>query len=93
MPLTEYQSALGRLLAKNRSEDSYLAGGAAILAAPNTKRFSQDLDYFHDSAVRVASAFDADRKTLIEAGYSVDPDITQPGYIRSVVRKERTSIS
>jgi hypothetical protein len=88
MPLTEFQSALGRLLAKNRSEDSYLAGGAAILAAPNTKRFSQDLDYFHDSTARVASAFDADRKTLIEAGYSVDPEITQPGYIRSVVRKD-----
>jgi hypothetical protein len=55
MPLTEYQRTLGRLLAKNRSEDSYLAGGAAILSAPNTKRYSQDLVYFHDSRERVAS--------------------------------------
>jgi hypothetical protein len=87
MPLTKYQNALGRLLAKNRSEDSYLAGGAAILASPNTKRYSQDLDYFHDSAARVASAFADDQKTLTGAGYAVDLEITQPGYIRAVVRK------
>jgi predicted nucleotidyltransferase component of viral defense system len=87
MPLTEFQSGLGRLLAKNRSEDSYLAGGAAILAAPNTKRFSQDLDYFHDSAARVATAFEADCNTLEIEGYSIDTEITQPGYIRAVVRK------
>lgn len=57
MPLTPFQLELGRLLAKNRSEDSYLAGGAALLSAPNTRRYSQDLDYFHDSAARVAAAF------------------------------------
>jgi hypothetical protein len=34
MPLTGFQAHIGRLLAVNRSEDSYLAGGAAILAAP-----------------------------------------------------------
>ncbi len=42
MPLTDFQYKLGRLLAGNRSEDSYLAGGAAILMQPNTKRISQD---------------------------------------------------
>ena len=89
MPLTDYQMALGRLLAKNRSEDSYLAGGAAILASPNTKRYSQDLDYFHDSAERVATAFADDQKSLIDAGYQVDTEITQPGYIRAVVRKAK----
>jgi hypothetical protein len=87
MPLTGYQSALGRLLAANRSEDSYLAGGAAILAAPNTQRYSQDLDYFHDSAARVATAFADDSRTLAQAGYAVEIEITQPGYIRAVVRK------
>ena len=49
MPLTPYQAELGRLLAKNRSEDSYLAGAAAILAEPNTRRYSEDLDFFHDT--------------------------------------------
>lgn len=87
MPLTEYQNALGRLLAGNRSEDSYLAGGAAILASPNTQRYSQDLDYFHDSAARVATAFANDAKTMAAAGYALEVEITQPGYIRAVVRK------
>lgn len=86
MPLTEFQARIGRLLAVNRSEDSYLAGGAAILAAPNTRRFSNDLDYFHDSADRVASAFEADRKLLVADGFAVELEISQPGYIRVVVR-------
>lgn len=85
MPLTTFQMRLGRLLATNRSEDSYLAGGAAILAAPNSLRFSHDLDYFHDSAARVASAFAADAALLSADGISVDIEISQPGYIRAIV--------
>jgi len=87
MPLTPFQLELGRLLAKNRSEDSYLAGGAALLSAPNTRRYSQDLDYFHDSAARVAAAFQSDSGTLEANGFTVRPEITQPGYIRAVVRR------
>lgn len=87
MPLTEYQRDLGRLLARNGSEDSYLAGGAGILSSPNTKRYSQDLNYFHDSAQRVASAFSDDQKILVNSGYAVAVEIAQPGYIRAVVRK------
>lgn len=86
MPLTEYQARLARLLSENRSEDSYLAGGAAILAEANTRRYSQDLDYFHDTAARVASAYESDQKTLASHGYAVEPDIQQPGYIRAIVR-------
>ena len=54
MPLTDHQAALAQLLSRNRSLDSYLAGGAAILIEPNTTRYSRDLDYFHDSQARVA---------------------------------------
>lgn len=32
MPLTEIQKKIGRLLASNRSEDRYLAGGAGEIA-------------------------------------------------------------
>ncbi len=87
MPLTGFQAVLGRLLATNRTEDSYLAGGAAILAAPNSRRYSRDLDYFHDSAERVATAFAADHRLLEEAGCVVATEISQPGYIRAVVRR------
>ncbi len=87
MPLTDYQATLTRLLSKNRTFDSYLAGGAAILIEPNTARFSRDLDYFHDSEVRVAEAFGADRGCLEDGGYSIDVELNQPGYIRAIVRK------
>lgn len=85
MPLTPLQAELGRLLAENRSEDSYLAGGAALLVEPRTTRYSQDLDYFHDSAARVATAYTADRATLEKAGFRVETEISQPGYVRSMV--------
>jgi predicted nucleotidyltransferase component of viral defense system len=88
MPLTDFQAALGRLLAENRSEDSYLAGGAAILASPNTQRFSRDLDYFQDSAARVATAYEADHRTLIDHEYDLQIEISQPGYIRVVARRD-----
>lgn len=91
MPLTDFQMELGRLLARNRSEDSYLAGGAALLASPNTRRYSRDLDYFHDSAQRVAAAFESDRQTLEHHGCVLEPDITQPGYIRRSVRRGKES--
>lgn len=88
MPLTDYQACLVRLLSENRTFDSYLAGGAAILIEPNTMRFSRDLDFFHDSEVRVAEAFSADRRLLETHGYTVDVDLNQPGYVRAIVRRE-----
>jgi hypothetical protein len=87
VPLTPYQAELGRLLSVNRAEDSYLAGAAALLAEPNTVRYSQDLDYFHDSAERVAVAFEADRATLLASGHTVQPELSQPGYIRALVAR------
>ena len=87
MPLTEYQEDLARLLAQNRSFDSYLAGGAAILLEPNTARYSRDLDYFHDSEARVVEAYNADRQLLEKHGFSLAVELNQPGYVRAVVRK------
>ena len=87
VPLTDYQASLARLLSGNRSFDSYLAGGAAILIEPNTTRISRDLDYFHDSEARVAEAFDSDRGLLEKKGYSVDVDLNQPGYVRAIVSR------
>jgi hypothetical protein len=87
MPLTSFQREVALLLAANRSEDSYLAGGAALHIAPNSQRFSNDLDYFHDSTERVASAFEKDRASLLGAGFSVDLEMNQRGFIRAVVAK------
>jgi hypothetical protein len=80
---------VARLLAVNRSPDSYLAGGAAIHIEPNTSRYSNDLDYFHDSAERVATAYDEDRRLLLENGFQIAIDMQQPGFIRAQVKKDR----
>lgn len=87
VPLTNFQGTLLALLAPNRIPASYLAGGAAIHFAPNSVRFSDDLDFFHDSEARVASAFAADNATLTAAGYDVSVEFTQPGFIRATVTR------
>jgi len=94
MPLTTFQEATARLLSGNRTEDSHLAGGAALHLQPNSKRYSNDLDYFQDSVERVATAFADDRALLEEHGYSVQVELNQAGHIRASVKQgsETTSI-
>src|SRR5690606_11796949 len=87
MPLTNFQAELVKLLASQRSRDSYLAGGAALHIEPCSKRYSNDLDYFHDSEERVATAFAEDRKLLEGSGYSIELTIRQPGLLRATVKK------
>jgi len=91
MPLTRFQEAVARLLSAGRSEESHLAGGAALHLEPNSKRYSNDLDYFHDSDGRVASAFADDRGRLESNGYGVEVELNQPGYIRAVVSRDGES--
>jgi hypothetical protein len=88
MPLTEFQTRLALLLSRNRTPDSYLAGGAALHIEPSSKRYSNDLDYFHDSEQRVASAFDEDRRTLQAADHEIEVLLNQPGFIRAIVRQD-----
>jgi len=87
VPLTQFQSKIARLLSVNRTPDSYLAGGAALHIEPNGKRYSNDLDFFHDSEERVASAFEQDRGLLASEGYQVRLLLSQPGYVRAIVTK------
>lgn len=87
MPLTPYQSQVARLLAAQRTPDSYLAGGAALHFSPHSLRYSNDLDYFNDSAERVGAAFDADRAVLLHAGHNLDILLERPGFVRAIVRR------
>ncbi|MBI3298795.1 MAG: hypothetical protein HYZ75_11560 [Elusimicrobia bacterium] len=87
MPLTPFQAKVAGLLAVNRAPDSHLAGGAALHIRPNSKRYSNDLDYFHDSEKRVAEAFAADRATLENSAIRTAVQIAQPGYIRALVEE------
>lgn len=88
MPLTEFQRKLLAELSTavgERPDDSYLAGGAALHFAPNSTRYSNDLDFFHDSVERVAAAFNDDRTRLEAAGYTMTVEISQPGFVRAIV--------
>lgn len=87
MPLTDFQRAVLALLAKTRTPDSYLSGGAALHFSPNSIRYSHDLDFFHDSSERVAEAFAEDSRILEAEGYDVRVEISQPGFIRTTVSK------
>lgn len=88
MPLTVFQRELLALLSPAREHEGYLAGGAALHFSPNSVRYSHDLDFFHDSARRVAEAYALDRKVLEEAGYAVELVFSQPGFIRTLVRRK-----
>jgi hypothetical protein len=88
VPLTAFQRALLATLAAVPTDERYLAGGAATHFAPSSARYSDDLDFFHDSEARVASAFARDRDTLQGAGYAVAVELSLPGFIRAVVRRD-----
>jgi hypothetical protein len=87
VPLTDFQRRLLATLAEAPTDDRYLAGGAALHFEPHSERYSDDLDFFHDSEARVASAFAADRTRLAAAGYAVDVELSLPGFVRAIVRK------
>lgn len=85
MPLTPFQHRTLEVLATSSGPERYLAGGAALHRAPDSLRYSEDLDFFHDSEARVANAFAADRIALEAAGLSVHVEFSQPGMVRAIV--------
>jgi nucleotidyltransferase AbiEii toxin of type IV toxin-antitoxin system len=87
VPLTDFQRTLLAELASPPTDERYLAGGAAMHFAPHSTRYSDDLDFFHDSEARVASAFARDRGRLEGAGYVVAVEQSLPGFVRAIVRK------
>lgn len=91
MPLTKFQREILALVAESRSPDSYLAGGAALHFSPESLRYSNDLDFFHDSTERVATAFAADSRLLEIAGITISIELSQPGFIRATVARDSES--
>jgi hypothetical protein len=69
MALTDLQRRVLRAIAKNRSPDSHIAGGSALMR--NTGRVSADIDVFYDASEAVARSAESDIATLIGEGLSV----------------------
>jgi hypothetical protein len=87
MALTELQRAVCRLLAEQRilSGESYVAGGVALNELLNGARVSRDIDLFHDTEEAVEASWEADRRQLGEAGYTVRVLRERPGFVEAQV--------
>jgi hypothetical protein len=70
MALTPLQRRILQTIAKNRSPDSHVAGGAALMA--NAKRVSDDIDIFHDAREAVERSVQLDAAALKAAGFRVN---------------------
>jgi hypothetical protein len=69
VPLTNLQSQLLRLLASQRSADSYVAGGIALNR--DGPRFSADIDIFHDDDARLVAIAESDAAVITNAGFAL----------------------
>ena len=85
MPISKAQADVLRVIAANRSPDSYLAGATIVHRRPDSPRTSLDLDFFHDIEDSIAVAGEADAKALIEAGYSLRWLLRTPTFYRATV--------
>lgn len=92
MPISEIQAAALKVIAKNRSLDSYLAGATLIHAEASSPRVSQDLDIFHDDPDLVPRSARADAASLQAAGFTVEWIEQFSALHRALVRHEADTV-
>ena len=87
MGLSDFQRSICQLLATRRRQhgESYLAGGATLNELLGAPRLSHDLDIFHDTDEALAASWQADRTSLIAAGYRVDLFRERSGFVEAQV--------
>ena len=78
-------AALLSRIAANRNPESYVAGATVLHLAPDTPRYSEDLDLFHDLEDSVAQSAETDAATLRAAGYELTWLLRTPSFHRAVV--------
>jgi hypothetical protein len=62
-----------------------VAGGVALNELLSAPRISRDIDLFHDTDEALARSWEADRKALLEHGYSVVPIRERPTIVEAEV--------
>jgi len=92
MPISLFQKQVLLALKSIRNPESYVAGGTAIQRAEDSLRYSNDIDFFHDTDEALTQAFSQDRQTLIEKNYSFVPLITQPSFYRAIISKGKETL-
>lgn len=59
--------------------------------SPYSKRFSKDMDYFHDTQELVNAVFNKDQELMREAGFTVEVKREFKGFVTAKVSKESRS--
>ena len=87
MPLTGFQKGVLHILAARRSPESHVAGGLVLNRAPDSPRYSKDVDIFHDSMESVVVSADADAALLGQHGFNVRWDLRTPMLQRATIER------
>ncbi|KKB12087.1 hypothetical protein VE25_09125 [Devosia geojensis] len=85
MTLTPLQKQVMNVIAANRSETSYMAGGAVL--NKDWFRVSDDLDIFHDTDEEIVDSARADITALKAAGFDVHIDVLIYGVVECTVSR------
>lgn len=93
MPLTAFQSETLRLLAAPRSRESFLAGRTVLNAAPDSPRYSKDLDIFHDVEQSVISNAETDAALLQQPAYRIAWLLRRPAFQRAEVARGENKLT
>ncbi|MDN3274672.1 hypothetical protein QWJ07_10480 [Frankia sp. RB7] len=80
------QSEILRLLAQNRSDSSYLAGG--LMLNKDWERRSDDIDIFHDTDEEVTESAKADLAVLDAAGFKTHRDYIIYGCVDATISRD-----
>lgn len=88
MPLDALQSAVFAALRSRRQPDSHVAGATALNRDPQSPRYSEDIDFFHDAAAIVDANADADARVLEAEGFSVTWDSPRAGFRRAWIERD-----
>lgn len=85
MPLSSIQSEILRLLSTHRNPESYVAGSVPLNR--EGRRYSDDIDIFHDREESVAAAAEADAALLAKEGFVVRWLRREPGIYGAIVAR------
>lgn len=91
MPLTDIQRKVIEVLRDFRSENNYVAGGAAL----NQKwpRLSDDMDIFQDQRNQLLNEVGLELQALRDAGLAVEIKVENNLIVEAIVRKDGTETS
>ena len=88
MPLGDFEKTVLRLLAVNRTPESYVAGATIFLRRADSLRQSQDIDLFHDTAESLRQAASEDALALQRYGFRLEWAEQHEMLRRAIVTKD-----